>query len=475
MKANYRRACLPYRVVVICSLIMFAANFTVSCQSNPDPWEALPAILAQIKAPTFADKDFLLTDFGAIGDGVTDCTEAFEKAIEACRLAGGGRVVVPAGKYHTGAIHLKSNVNLHITKEATVLFSQDTKKYLPQVLTRFESVELMNYSPFIYAYEQENIAITGEGILDGQGDAQHWWYWKGKWEDSERMGVKWEKGMPSQFEANERLKKMAADNVPVAQRIFGEGDYLRANFVQPYKCKNVLIEGVTLKNSPMWVINPVLSTNVTVRGIKVDSHGPNNDGCNPESSQFVLIEKSFFDTGDDCIAIKSGRDHDGRRINMPSENIVVRNCVMKDGHGGVVIGSEISGNVKNVFAENCEMSSPHLDRALRIKSNSLRGGVVENIFMRNITVGDVADAVVRINMFYANETGNYNPTVRNVQVRNITSKKSVYALRIESDEAYPIEGIVIEDSSFDNVAKGNLVKGVKSLTMKNVKINGKDQ
>jgi polygalacturonase len=267
---------------------------------------------------------------------------------------------------------------------------------------------------------------------------------------------------------------MAEKGVPVAERIFGEGDYLRPNFIQPYKCKNILIEGVTIKDSPMWVIHPVLSQNITIRKVKVISHGPNSDGCDPESCRDVLIEDCLFDTGDDCIAIKSGRDHDGRRVNVPSENIIVRNCIMKDGHGGVVIGSEISGNVRNVFAENCEMSSPNLDRVLRLKSNSRRGGTIENVFMRNVTVGEVAEAVIHIYMFYAGETGENHPVVRNIHMNQVTSKKSDYGIYIEGEEGYPVEGIFIQDCAFDNVSKGNVTKGVKDLKLVNVKVNGKE-
>lgn len=455
-----------------------------ACNSSPrqethvdpaDPWVQAAGILETIKAPQFPNKEFIITDYGAVGDSITDCTDAFRKAIEACHSAGGGHVVVPEGKFQTGPIHLKSNVDLHLMKGSVILFSRDTKKYLPQVITRFEAIELMNYSPLIYAYEQENIAITGEGELNGQADPQHWWFWKGKWGDSERMGITWKEGMPSQEAANNRLKEMAANNLPVSERIFGEGDYLRPNFVQPYRCKNVLIEGVTIKESPMWVIHPVLCTNVIVRKVKVISHGPNNDGCDPESCNGVLIEDCLFDTGDDCIAIKSGRDHDGRRVNTPSENIIVRNCTMKDGHGGVVIGSEISGNVRNVFAENCEMSSPNLDRALRIKSNSRRGGTVENVYMRNVNVGVVADAVVRINMFYANETGEYHPQVRNVHVENVTCKESKYGWRIEAEDGYPVENVLFKDCSFEQVKDGNILKGSVKLELDNVSINGEIQ
>jgi polygalacturonase len=455
------------------SFIFFIWLVTACSQkiTSVDPWQEAETILARIVPPTFPDRDFLLTDFGAVADGETDCTEAFRNAIAACHEAGGGRVVVPEGKFFTGAIHLKSNVNLHVSKDAIVLFSQDPKKYLPQVYTRFEAVELMNYSPLIYSYEQENIAITGEGELNGQGTPEHWWPWKGKWSHA-NVTHDVVKGTPTQKEANERLKKMAEEGVPVSERIFGEGDYLRPNFIQPYKCKNVLIEGVTIKDSPMWVIHPVLCENVTIRKVTVISHGPNSDGCDPESSKDVLIEDCIFDTGDDCIAIKSGRDHDGRRVNVPSENIIIRRCIMKDGHGGVVIGSEVSGNVRNVFAEDCEMNSPHLDRALRIKSNSRRGGIIENVFMRNVVVGDVADAVVRVYMFYANETGDNHPTVRNIRVENVTSQKSNYGLLIDAEEEYPVENIIIENCTFNNVSRGNILKGYKNLVLKNVKVNG---
>lgn len=440
---------------ILVSLLVSLTLSSYHIVAQHDPWSKVKTIEARIVPPTFQNTTFDITEFGAIGDGETDCSSAIAAAIAKCSLSGGGVVQVPTGTYLTGPIHLLSNVNLHIEKGATVLFSRDTKKYLPQVLTRFESIELMNYSPFIYAYNQDNIAVTGEGTLDGNSDDEHWWFWK------------------KQQQANDRLKEMAKNNVPVSERIFGEGDHLRPNFIQPYNCRNVMIDGPTIRNSPMWVINPVLCKNVTVRNVTIISHGPNNDGCNPESSKDVLIENCFFDTGDDCIAIKSGRDHDGRRVNVPSENIIVRNCTMRDGHGGVVIGSEVSGNVRNVFAENCEMSSPNLERALRIKSNSRRGGIVENIYMRNVTVGDVADAVVRINMFYARETGDNHPVVRNVVISNLTSKKSEYGLRIEGEADYPIENVSISNCSFDNVEKGNIIKGIKGLELNENTINGK--
>lgn len=430
-------------------------------------WSQVPEILSRIVPPNFPAKDFNVTEFGAIGDGKTDCTAAFKQAIEICHAAGGGRIVVPEGIFLTGAIHLKSNVNLHIRKDATILFSKDTKQYLPVVFTRFEGVECMNYSPFIYAYEQENIAITGKGVLDGQADSTTWWQWAGKSEYG------WSKKLPNQNHDRDALFQMAEESVPVEDRIFGEGHYLRVNFIQPYKCKNILIEGITLKRSPMWEIHPVLCENVTVRDVTVVTHGPNNDGCNPESSKDVLIKNCYFDTGDDCIAIKSGRNADGRRVNVASENIVIQGCTMKDGHGGVVIGSEISGNCRNVFAEDCVMDSPNLERALRIKTNSLRGGVVENIFMRNVTVGEVSDAVIRIYFHYGEgDVGQHTPIVRNIYVRNLTSQKSNYALFFEGFERSPISNINLEECRFNGVTKGNKLNNVVDLNMKDVYING---
>jgi unsaturated rhamnogalacturonyl hydrolase len=431
-------------------------------EPSEDPWELAREIIARVRAPEFPDRDFDITAFGAVAGGEVDATAAIRSAIEACHAAGGGRVVVPEGVFLTGAVHLLSRVNLHLVEGATLRFTADPQKYLPLVHTRWEGVELMNYSPMVYAFEQEDIAITGKGVLDGAATEQTWWRWTRRQPDGSQS---W------QFPSRGKLFDMGERGVPVAERVFGPGEHLRPNMIQPYLCKNVLIEGVTVRDSPMWHIHPVLCTNVIVRGVSVIGLGPNNDGCNPESCRDVLIEDCLFDTGDDCIAIKSGRNNDGRRIDVPSENIVVRNCVMKEGHGGVVMGSEISGGCRNVFVEDCVMDSPVLDRALRFKSNARRGGVIENVYMRNVEVGRVARAVLEIDLMYEEGSrGPHRPVVRNVEMVNVNSSSSPRALRIAGFPGSLIDDIRVIDCTFRGVEATEMLTGVGSVRLQNVVI-----
>jgi unsaturated rhamnogalacturonyl hydrolase len=440
-------------------------------------WDDAAAILARIQAPAFPNRDFAITDFGAKPGA--DATAAIRDAIAACAKAGGGRVVVPAGEWTTGAIHLLSHVNLHVSKGATLRFKTDPAAYLPAVFTRWEGVECYNYSALIYAFEQTDIAVTGEGTLDGGADWDNWWSWNKKRWDRASKKEREERdprsfiqtGEPMQVAARDRLLVMGETDVPVEQRRFGDGDFLRPNFVQPYRCTNVLIEGVTIVRSPMWELHPVLSTNVTVRGVKISSHGPNNDGCDPESCRDVLIEDCVFDTGDDCIAIKSGRNNDGRRIGAPTENMIIRGCTMKDGHGGVVLGSECSGSIRNIFVEDCKMDSPNLDRALRFKTNATRGGTLENVFMRRVEIGRVAEAVLTIDLLYEEGAkGGFMPTVRNVHLQDIRSAASPRVLFITSFPGATIDDIRFRDCTFRGVESAEVLSGVGDISFRNVTI-----
>ena len=415
-----------------------------------------------IRVPQFAAQDFPITKYGAkCGNTAKKNQKAIQKAIDTCNKKGGGRVIVPAGqKFLTGAITLKSGVNLVVEDGAVLEFAFEPDLY-PIVPTRWEGLDCWNLSPLIYAYQQKDIAITGKGTIDGGGSRETWW----PWVSSPKFGFK--EGMPvHQWKetSRPRLLKSAEDGVPLDERRFTKEDGLRPQLINFNQCEGILIEDITLLRSPFWVIHPLLSTDITVRGVHINNDGPNGDGCDPESCDRVLIENCYFNTGDDCIAIKSGRNNDGREggqgafAGRPSKNIIIRNCKMNNGHGGVVIGSEISGGCQNVYAHDCEMDSPNLDRVLRIKTNSCRGGIIENINMRNVTVGQCGEAVLKINTDYEPKEvccRGFYPTVRNVTMENVTCKKSKYGVMIVGYEdpklAYTVNNITVRNCQFDGV------------------------
>lgn len=432
----------------------------------PDDWAVAESIRRQTEAPRIPERDFDIRDFGAIGDGRTDCSAAIAQAIEACSQTGGGRIVVNQGRYLTGPVHLRSRMALHVETGATLAFSTNPDHYLPPVLTHWEGLEFMGYSPLVYARGQHDIAITGGGTLDGCADRETWWPWKGgQWAISDDHGT--------QQAARDKLMRDAENHVPVEQRVYADGAFLRPPMIQPFDCERVLIEGVTIRNAPFWLINPVLCRHVTVRGVTCESLGPNSDGCDPESCRNVVIEDCLFDTGDDCIAIKSGRNADGRRIATPCENIVIRNCDMKAGHGGVVIGSEISGGVRNVFAENLRMSSPDLERAIRIKTNSVRGGTLEHLRYRDIEIGRVKDAIV-INFHYEEgDAGAFDPVVRDIEISNVICQDADRVFQVRGFERAPISDFRLDNLRFEQAAEIGIVEHVEGGHFNDVFINGK--
>jgi polygalacturonase len=421
-----------------------------------DDWAEMHTILARIVPPTFPDRDFDVTRYGAAGNGRTDCRPAFAAAIAACTAAGGGRVVVPRGWYLlNGPIHLASNVNLHLTPEATVTFSAETEHYLPVVLTRWEGTMLYAHSPRIYVRGATNVAITGRGTIDGNARAT-----LALMKDRPRGG-------------SGTLRRMGAEGVPVAERIFGADRWMRPSLVQPFECTNVLIEGVTLRDSTFWVVHPVLCRNVTVRGILVESWNGNNDGVDPDSCTDVLIEDCEFRTGDDAIAIKSGRDQDAWRVGRPSENIVIRRNRMHSRHAGVCIGSEMSGGVRNVFVEDCTMGS--VSSALYFKGNLDRGGLVENVRARRIRVEKVREGLVWFETTYHGyRGGDFPPSFRNYVLEDLECGEATgFAIRVEGAAKAPIRDVVIRRATVARAKAPLAVARVENFRLEQVTVNGR--
>jgi polygalacturonase len=383
----------------------------------PEHIEA-PFRLPTLKVPVFPDRVFDIQDYGAEEGGAELVTEAFEQAIQDCHSSGGGMVRVPEGKWLTGSIHLKSNVNLHLQDGAEVIFSEDKEAYLPVVLIQRGGFFCYNYSPPIYANEVENIALTGSGILDGQG--HHWWPWK-----------QHQPGMV-------RLFEMGKQGVPVEERVFGtEEDGVRPPFIQFINSKNILIEGITIKNGPSWNLHPVFCENILIRGITIDSHGPNNDGIDIDGCKDVLIEDSLLDVGDDNICLKSGRDEEAWKIGKPTQRVVVRNCKAMAGHGGFVIGSEMSAGVKDVLVYDCEFEGT--SRGIRLKSRLGRGGTVENIHVWDIQMSNIQHEAIILSLRYDGEpierdmgyteiADSAPPTFRDIELHQISCSSAGTAI-----------------------------------------------
>lgn len=448
-----------------------------------DEWDEnlYKQIEASISLPTIGQSEVTVSRYGASETASAAKNQrAIQRAIDHCTKRGGGKVVVPAGqRLRTGAIELKSGVNLCIEEGAVLEFVFEPALY-PIVETSWEGLDCYNLSPCLYAFKAKDIAITGKGTIDGGGNKETWWPWCG----SAQYG--WKEGMTSQKNGGRaRLLKNGEDGEPMtdkrgrrsALRTFTANDGMRPQLVGFNQCERVLIEDVTLLSSPFWVIHPLKCVDVTVRGVHINNDGPNGDGCDPESCNRVLIEHCFFNTGDDCIAIKSGRNRDGRTRGIPSQNIIIRYCEMKNGHGGVVIGSEISGGCKNVFAHDCVMDSPNLDRVLRIKTNSCRGGVIEHINLRDIKVGQCGESVLKINLDYENKEvccRGYYPTVKNVLMENVTCEKSKYGVQIIGlDEDTFVQDITVRNCHFNGVQQGNTITGkTQNIVFDHLFVNG---
>ncbi|HTR81224.1 MAG TPA: glycoside hydrolase family 28 protein [Bacteroidota bacterium] len=421
-----------------------------------------PFEMPQLKRPSIPEQQFDIRNFGAKSGGLVKNTEPIRRTIEEAERQGGGTILIPAGAWLTGSIHLENNINLHLEKGAELRFSQDPHDYLPAVFSRDEDIECYKYSAFIYAQGKTNIAITGEGILNGQG--KPWWNWK------------------HSKNAEPALEEMASKNVPVRDRLFDgtDGRVLRPAFFQPMNCTNVLVEGVTFLYGPFWTITPTYCDNVIVRKVTIETNGtygatPNGDGIDPSSCKNVLIEYCKFSTGDDCIAIKSGRDNDGLRVGRPTENVVVRHCVGLKGHGGIVIGSETAGGIRNIYATDCRYSGT--ERIVRIKTARGRGGIVENMWFDHLSADTIQDEALRINMLYtgnrlpAEPVTNTTPTIRNIHYSNISCS---YAMKT-AIEILGIPERPVENISFDTITiastKGIVCHDAKDLVFNVVSVH----
>ena len=436
-----------------------------------DKLQLRETILKQIERPDIPDREFPACLFGVVPDSGAVQTQALQQAIDAISREGGGRLMLPGGIIRTGALELKSRVELHLQDRESVLsfVNENPQIHYPVVFSHWEAAPCYNFSPLIYACDAHDIAVTGEGTLDGGADSGHWWNWHHQVEDA------WSDDKPDlQLEDRKALRRMNMDGVPVEQRVFGAGHYLRPNFIQPIRCSRVLLQGFTLKNSPMWQLNPVMCRSLLVDGVTLYSHGANNDGCDPESCNGVHICNCRFDTGDDCISLKSGRDRDGRMANIPCENVLIENNEFADGHGGIALGSEMSGGIRRVLAVNNRFSSPNLTYALRLKTNARRGGRVEDIILADSVMDHVHGAAVHGTMLYEDgRNGSDLPVFHNITIENIIAHGGDYGIFLEAFDEVPVTGLTLRNIRIDGVARPMRSMNWKEPVVDDVIINGK--
>lgn len=424
------------------------------------------AILSQIAPPQIGPNQIT-----AVPDDEKLQTAALQSAIDELSQKGGGRLTLPAGIYHTGALRLRSGVELHLQSPDTLVkfTAENPEENYPLSFVHWEASPCWNYSALLYACDAHDIAVTGPGTLDGGGDADHWWNWHHQVETS------WSADKPDlQLADRKALRNMNQQGIPVAQRVFGPGHFLRPNFFQPIRCQRVMIQGVTLRNSPMWQLNPVLCQSVIVDGVTLSSHGANNDGCDPESCSGVWIKNCRFDTGDDCISLKSGRDRDGREANIPCVNVLIENNDFADGHGGVALGSEMSGGIHRVLACGNRFSSPNLTYALRLKTNAKRGGKVSEIMLCDSVMDNVHGAAVHGTMLYEDgRNGDDLPVFKDICIENITAHGGDYGIFLEAFPEVPITGLELRNITIDGVSQPMRSMNWQGAQVENVTINGK--
>lgn len=438
--------------ILVLFLFLSISSFA---QTTLFPADSVEAIVKRIMLPEIPKFRINIAKSGAKADSLTNSKPAFDKAMAQCKKHNGGTIVVPKGTFTlNGPIHFVSNVNLHLEKGARIKFSDNPDFYLPMVLTSWEGTMLYNYSPLIYAYGCNNIAITGEGIIDGEG-SNVWDSFKAKEGPDKKLS-----------------RKMNHTNMPIEDRKFGKGHFLRPQLIQFFNCRNILVENVTIQDSPFWCIHLLKSESITVRGLKYNAFNANNDGVDPEYCNDVLIENIDFNNADDNIAIKAGRDHEGRgNAATPSQNIVVRNCRFKGLHG-VVMGSEMSAGIKNVYISDCKTIG-YLKRGVYFKTNADRGGYIKNIYVNNIELDEVEDCIY-ITANYQGEGTSYPSDVHDIALSNITCNKArETAVIIQGFEQKKVRNIALKNIEVKSAKNGLTVLNAENVTFDNVIIGQK--
>ena len=409
-----------------------------------------------------AQRFFDVTKYGAKNDSSKLATKPIADAIAAASKEGGGTVYFPAGKYLTGPIHLKSNITIFIDAGAELHFSDNFDDYLPMVQSRYEGVDVMSFSPLFYAYKVENISIIGRGLINGHG--KKWWDYALTFYKNQTIRNKY------QLLFDSLNKDILLPDDPTQMK----RGFLRPPFIQPLYCKNVLIEGITITNSPFWTVTPEFCENVTIKAVTIDNpKSPNTDGINPSSCRYVHISDCNISVGDDCITIKSGKDLPGRTKATPAENYTITNCTMLSGHGGVVIGSEMSGDVKKITISNCVFDGT--ERGIRIKTTRGRGGVVEDIRVDNIVMKNIKDQAIVLDMEYSKTkpepVNERTPRFSNIRFSNMTAytKQAMY---INGLDEMPVTEISLNDVVFE-AETGITIRNATDIELHNVRVNVK--
>lgn len=442
-------------------LFLFASLFFATAKNSSDIIELeriskKEAILKKITGASTSDYVIDITKFGARGDGKKDCKPAFDKAMKHAEKKGGARIIVPEGVYYVkGPIHFVSGVCLEIKEGATIRFAPDPDLYLPVVQTSWEGTLLSNYSPFIYGRGLHDVSIVGRGTIDGNAGSTF-----ATWKKNQRKGLMLSRNMNHK-------------ESPLKERMFGKGFMLRPQLIQFYECKNITIEGVFITNSPFWCLHLLKSENIICRGLRYDAKLVNNDGIDPEYSRNILIEDVEFNNGDDNVAIKSGRDNDGRNTAVPSENIIIRNCRFKGLHA-VVLGSEMSAGVRNVFVENCTFGG-YCKRGIYIKTNPDRGGFIQNLYVNNCEFDEVEDLFYATSMYAGEGMDNVHfTTVENIYVDGLRCRKARNAgLVLQGTETKPIKNVIFRNVEIGEVVNAISFDNTSDVVLENCHLGGK--